>query len=75
MDSEDLIKILKAVPPCHLRLFDYAQLVLGEDGEPDSEKVVFYAQEMTEAVSEAEAYAKATRSVIEWLGKLAHSHS
>jgi len=75
MDIPDLIKILKTVPPCHLRLFDYARLVLGEDGEPDSEKVVFYAQEVAEAVSEAEAYANATRSVVEWLGKLARSHS
>ena len=75
MDTRDLINILKTVPPCHLRLFDYAQFIIGEDGEPDREKVIFYAKEMTEAVSEAEAYAKATRSVLEWLGRLAHSQS
>ena len=61
------------MPPCHLRLLDYARLVIGEDGEPDIEKVAFYAKEMTEAISEAEAYSKATRRAVEWLKRLAHS--
>ena len=75
MDTRDVINILKKLPPCHLRLLDYAQLVIGEDGEPDMHKVTLYAKEMTEAVTEAEAYTKATRSVVEWLKRLAHSQS
>ena len=75
MDTQNVIDILKRLPPCHLRLLDYAQLVLGEDGEPDMHKVTLYAKEMTEAVSEAEAYAKATWSVLEWLRRLVHSQS
>ena len=71
MDSQDVINILKKLPPCQLRLLDYAQFVLGEDGEPDMHKVTLYAKEITEAVTEAEAYAKATRSVVEWLKRLA----
>ena len=75
MDTQDVIDILKRLPPCHLRLLDYAQLVLREDGEPDMHKVTLYAKEMTEVVSEAEAYVKATRSVVEWLKRLVHSQS
>ena len=73
MDTPDVINILKTVPPYHLRLFDYAQLVIGDDGNPDRQKVTFYAKEMTEACSEAEAYVRATRSVVGWLRTLALS--
>ena len=73
MESRDVIKVLKNLPPCHLRLLDYAQLVTGKDGEPDMEKVAFYAKEMNEATSEAEAYSQATRRAVEWLRRLAHS--
>jgi len=75
METGDIIRILKEVPPYHLRLLDYAQLITGEDGEPDREKTTFYAKEMTEAISEAEAYAKATRSAVEWLKRVARSQS
>ena len=75
MNIEDLINILKTVQHCHLRLFDYAQLILGEDGRPDHEKVMFYAKELTEATDEAKAYAKETRSAVACLKKIAHSQS
>lgn len=75
MDNRQLINILKSLPASHLRILDYAQLIIGEDGEPDMEKVVFYAKEMTDATQEAEAYAKATRQAVECLKRLGHSRS
>lgn len=75
MNNEELINILKALPAVHLRLLDYAQLITSEDGEPDMEKVIFYAREMTDATQEAEAYAKATRKAVECLKVLGHSQS
>jgi uncharacterized protein YlzI (FlbEa/FlbD family) len=73
MDSRKVIEILKTLPECHLRLIDYAQLVIGENGNPDMEKVSFYSKEIAEAISEAEAYSKATRSAIVCLIMLVRS--
>jgi hypothetical protein len=73
MESQDIVRILKTLPECHLRLIDYAQLVIGENGNPDMDKVSFYSKEIAEAISEAEAYSKATRSAIVCLIMLVRS--
>lgn len=75
MDNQQLVDTLKSLPEVHLRLLYYAQLIINDNGEPDMEKVMFYAQEMTEATKEAEAYARATRRAAECLRELAQSRS
>jgi hypothetical protein len=73
MDSLDVINILKTLSEYRLRLLHCAQLVIKETGEVDMDKASFYAKEIAEAIIEAEAYSKATRSAVGWLRSLAHS--
>jgi hypothetical protein len=71
----DLVAILREMPPVRLRLIDLAWQVVGEDGSLDSEKITFYAKELTEAIKEAEAYADATKEVVQWLREMVRSQS
>jgi len=64
MDSQDLVRILKEVPECRLRLIDLAWEVTGSDGSPDPEKLAFRHKELVEALKEAEAYEKATKGAV-----------
>jgi hypothetical protein len=71
----DLVAILREMPPVRLRLIDLAWQVVGEDGSLDSEKITFYAKELTEAIKEAEAYAKATKEAVQCLTEMGRSQS
>jgi hypothetical protein len=73
LENLDVINILKTLPEYRLRLLHCAQLVIRETGEVDMDKASFYAKEIAEAISETEAYSKATRSAVGWLRRLAHS--
>jgi hypothetical protein len=73
MKSQDIVNILKQLPPVRLRLLELAQLVVDDEGEPDMNKIAFYAKEMVEATSEAEAYSSETRKAVAWLRRLVRS--
>lgn len=75
MDPDALVRILSEIPPFHLRLIELAWQVVGEDGSLDSEKITFYAKELTEAIKEAEAYSQATKEVVQCLREMGRSQS
>lgn len=64
IDTQVLIRILKAVPEKRLRLIELAGEVVGEDGQVDPVKAGFLEQEISQACEEAEAYSQATRRVV-----------
>ena len=73
MDAYDLIRVLKEVPECRLRLIELAWETVGDDGSIDPEKLGFRRKELEEAIAEAEAYAKATRGAVQCLTDMNHS--
>jgi len=73
MESEDVIRILKDVPECRLRLIQLANEVTGDDGAIDRLKVGYCVKELEEATKEAEAYVKATREAVQCLIRMARS--
>ncbi len=75
MESHDLIRVLKEIPECRLRLIDLAREMVGDDGSLDTEKLGFRRKELEEAIAEAEAYAKATREAVQCLISMDHSQS
>lgn len=74
MDPSDLVRILRETPQFNLRLTELAWEVVGEDGL-DTTKIAFHAKELTEAIAEAEAYARETKEVVYWLIQLGRSQS
>ena len=73
MDAHDLIRVLKEVPECRLRLIELAWETVGDDGTPDPEKLGFRRKELEEALAEAEAHAKATREAVQCLNSMDRS--
>jgi len=73
MKNSELIKVLKKVRPFRLRLIELAWEVVGDDGNPDPEKMTFHNKELVEAVKEAEAYSQATKEAIVCLKEMARS--
>jgi len=73
MDAHDLIRVLKEVPECRLRLIELAWEAVGDDGSIDPEKLGFRRKELEEAIAEAEAYAQATRGAVQCLTSMDHS--
>lgn len=71
IETRDLIRILKGVPPARLRLLELCHKVIGKTGDIDPEKVAFYSKEITEATDEAEQYSKETREAVRCLRELA----
>lgn len=67
MNSIDMVKVLKGVPECRLRLIELAWNLAREDGSIDSDRLAFYSKEIGEAISEAEAYRDATREAVRCL--------
>jgi hypothetical protein len=73
MSNSDLIRILKAVPECHLRIIDLAREAVKADGFIDLELISFRQIELKEAVAEAEAYAEATGEAVRCIKTLGRS--
>jgi hypothetical protein len=65
--QERLMEILQDLPQVHLELVDLAWKLIGEDGKLDFQKISFHYLEMEKAVGEAEAYAKATKGMVQCL--------
>jgi len=72
MESDDIVRILKGLPECRLRLIQLANEVIGEDGGIDRLKSIYHAKELEEAINEAKAYSRATREMVQCLMKMAH---
>lgn len=70
MDTHDLIRVLKEVPECRLRLIELAWDLVREDGTVDNKKVAFYAKELEEGLKEAESYVRVTADAIRCLKTL-----
>ena len=73
MDTLDLIRVLKAVPECRLRLIELAWKVVREDGSVDPEKLLFHRKELEECTAEAQAYTKATKEATQCLRNMVRS--
>ena len=71
--NEHVIMGLRQVPETKLRIIDLAWQVVNEDGSLDDEKTLLVAEELEEAVDEAEAYCRATKEAIGCLRNLAQS--
>jgi len=64
VDTQDLVRVLKEVPECRLRIIELAWEVVGNDGIPDADKLGFHHKELKEALDEAGAYEKATKGAV-----------
>jgi hypothetical protein len=73
MDNAGLLRILKEVPECHLRIIDLAREAVKDDGSIDPELISFRQIELKEAVAEAEAYAEATGEAVKCIKTLGRS--
>ena len=73
MKNSELIKVLKKLRPIRLRLIELAWEVVGDDGQPDPEKMSFHSQELAEAIKEAATYSQATKEAIVCLKEMARS--
>jgi len=67
IDQEVLIEILRQVPEKRLKIFELAWELVGEDGNLDPDKVIFYSEELEQAVSEAKAYSAETAEAVQCL--------
>jgi len=67
MKSSDLIRSLKEVPECRLRLIEFTWKLAGDDGSIDPNQLAFYSKEIGEAIAEAESYGQATREAVKCL--------
>jgi hypothetical protein len=67
MSSSNLIRVLREVPECRLRLIELSWKVVGDDGKVDLSRLTFYSKEIEEALAEAEAYREATRKAVRCL--------
>jgi hypothetical protein len=65
--QERLLELLREMPAVHLELLDLAWKLVGEDGELDPQKISFHYTEIEKAIGEAEAYAKATKEMVQCL--------
>jgi hypothetical protein len=74
MDNQELVRILRGLPECRLRLIELIAQVTKDDGSIDPEKVLFHAKELEECRQEANAYISATRKAVQCLMKLVRSH-
>ena len=75
MNSSDLIRVLREVPECRLRLIELAQKVLKDDGSLDWEQLAFRQKELQEAISEAQAYVSMTGEAVQCLRGMGRSWS
>lgn len=73
MNTSDVVQVLRKVPHCRLRLIGLAWEVVGDDGKPDPQRLAFRGKELGEAIDEAQAYAQATREVVQCLGEMDRS--
>ena len=73
MDTCELIRALKEVPECRLRLIRLAWEVFRDDGSLDRERLTFHGKELEEAIDEAEAYTQATKEAVRCLRELGRS--
>ena len=64
MDTQDLVRLLKEVPECRLRIIELTWEVVGNDGSLDAKKLAFRSKELKEALAEAEAYGEATKGAV-----------
>ncbi len=65
-----VVEILRRVPEKHLAIFDLAHDLIAPDGEVSFDLATARQDELTLAVDEAEAYARATRRALETLQRL-----
>lgn len=65
MTPDDIVRILQDLPARYPRLIALAWEVAGENGEIDSEKVLLHAQEVAEAVDEANVLKGASHDLLE----------
>ena len=65
-----IVRVLRCVPPTHLRVFDLAAELLDAEGELDMAAAGPRQPEIQLAVTEAEAYAKATQQALRALRRL-----
>jgi len=72
LTSDDLVRVLRAVPPKSLRLVELAWELADEKGELDVDRAALRADEVDAAEREAAAYVQATRRVLWHLNQLAH---
>lgn len=73
MNTSDVVRVLTGVPEVRLRLIDLARQVAREDGSLDDERAAFFRKELEEAISEAQAYAQATKEAVRCLSEMARS--
>ena len=73
MNPVDLVHVLRGLPECRLRLIELAWKIVGEDGSLDTDRLAFHHKELVEAITEAEAYEKATAEAVQCLRRMDHS--
>lgn len=67
MESSDLVKALKEVPECRLRLLELAREAVKKDGTLDDDMLMNRYKEIKEAADEAEDYARETQEAVRCL--------
>jgi len=75
LETEEIIRQLNSLPETHLRLIELSWTVTNEDGTLDPVQVAFHAEELKQAINEAEAYAKSTQELLGCLIDLTRSES
>jgi hypothetical protein len=65
--SDELVTVLKALPPFRPRLIDLARELATPSGEIDAEKAIHRGLEVRQATQEAEAAGNATKLLLRCL--------
>jgi hypothetical protein len=73
MNTSDLVNALKKVPERRLRIIGLAWKIVDSGGRADPQLLSFYARELEEAISEAEAYARAAKEIVCHLREMVRS--
>jgi hypothetical protein len=67
ISQEEFLELLQGLPVVHLELLSLVSQLMGADGQPDPEKIAFHYIELEKAISEAEAYVRQTREMVQCL--------
>jgi len=73
METPELIRILKGIPECHLRIIETAWEVTAKNGSIDKDKLGFHGIGLKEAIGEAQDYVSATKGAVQCLKIMALS--
>jgi hypothetical protein len=75
LETEELVLALSSLPETRLRLIEITWELVNKDGTCNPDQVAFHAEELEQAIAEAEAYAKSTKELLGCLTELVLSES